>query len=147
MQKPEAPYVIVSVVMPETDDPATSGHIVNHHCAPTVSHESLERIGESEWTLRAAYRQRGYAMLMELYANERNEEGARAYAKYVADGQAGRRVKPFPKEKLPREVLRRQACGELDERQALEDAKRTAPTTGRVSRPRKPEAETEETSA
>lgn len=134
MITPETPYVIVSVVTPETDDPATSGRIVNHHCAPTISHESLEQIAPGQWTLRAAYRMRGYAMLLEIYAQERNPDGAAAWAKYIADGQAGKRVKPFPKELLPREVLRRQACGETDEATALADAQRTAPDTSRSSK-------------
>lgn len=134
MITPETPYVIVSVVTPETDDPATSGRIVNHHCSPTISHESLEQIGPNRWTLRAAWRDRGYAMLLDIYAHERNAEGAAAWAKYIADGQAGKRVKPFPKELLPREVLRRQACGETDEATALADAQRTAPDTSRTSK-------------
>lgn len=134
MISPETPYVIVSVVTPETDDPATSGRIVNHHCSPTISHESLEQTGANTWTLRAVYRMRGYAMIGELYAQERNQEGAEAWAKYLADGQAGKRVKPFPKELLPREVIRRQACGETDEAQALADAQRTAPDTSRTSK-------------
>lgn len=132
MHKIETPYVIVSVVTPETDDPATSGRVVNHHCAPTISHESLEPAGPGRWTLRAVYRDIGYAMLADLYAQERNADGAAAWAKYIADGQAGKRVKPFPRHLLPREVIRRQACGETDEAQALADANRTAPVTGRA---------------
>jgi len=128
----ETPYVIVSVVTPETDDPATSGRIVNHHCAPTISHESLEMVGPNRWTLRAAWRDRNYAMLLDLYAQERNADGAAAWTKYLADGQAGKRVKPFPRELLPREVIRRQSCGETDPVQALADANRTAPVTGRT---------------
>lgn len=134
--KIDTPYVIVSVVTPETDDPATSGRIVNHHCAPTISHESLEQTGPNRWTLRAAYRDVGYVQLLDLYAQERNTEGAAAWVKYIADGQAGKRVKPFPREKLPREVIRRQACGETDREQALDDANRTAPVTAKAARGR-----------
>ena len=137
MFKINDPYVIVSVVTPETDDPATSGRIVNHHCAPTISHESLEQTGPNTWTLRAAYRDHGYVMLLDLYSHERRPEDAALWKQYIADGQSGKRVKPFPRERLPREVIRRQACGETDDAQALADANKTAPVT---SRARKPEA-------
>lgn len=135
--KIDTQYVIVSIVTPETDDPATSGRIVNHHCSPTISHESLEQTGPNTWTLRAAYRDRGYVQIFDLYAHERRPEDAAAWRQYIADGQAGKRVKPFPRERLPREVIRRQACGETDEATALVDANRTAPVTNRA---RKPEA-------
>lgn len=136
MHKIDTPYVIVSVVTPETDDPATSGRIVNHHCSPTISHESLEQTGPDRWTLRAAFRDRGYVQILDLYAQERNTEGAAAWLKYIADGQAGKRVKPFPKSLLPREVIRRQACGETEPEAALADAQRTAPDTSRTSKGR-----------
>lgn len=132
---PETPYIVVSVVTPETDDPATSGRIANFPCAATITHEMLERTGPTTWTLRSTWRDRGYSMLGDLYAQERNPEGLAAWKAYVEAFQAGRRVAPFPKDKLPREVVRRQACGELDESQALLEAKRTAPVTGRMKKP------------
>jgi hypothetical protein len=133
MLKPEAQYVIVSVVTPETDDPATSGRVINIPCAPTVSHPMLERNGPT-WSLRAAYRDRGYTTMEACYAQEHNEDGAAAWVKLIEDSQAGKRVGTFPREKLPKEVLRRQACGEIDTVKALEDAKRTAPVTSKVTK-------------
>lgn len=135
MLKPEHPYIIVSVVSPETDDPATSGRVTNYPCAPTVSHPSLEQGDGLSWSLRGPWRDRGYVTMQALYEQERNSEGAAAWAKYIADGQAGKRVGVFPREMLPREVLRRQACGETDSARALEDAKRTAPVTSRTVKP------------
>lgn len=134
MLKPEAPYVIVSVVTPETDDPSTSGRVINFPCAPTISHPMLERTGEATWSLRSSYRDRGYTTIEACYAQERNPEGAAEWAQSIADSQAGKRVGAFPREKLPKEVLRRQACGELDEAKALADAKRTAPVTSKVAK-------------
>lgn len=134
MLSPETPYVIVTIVTPETDDPATSGRVINLPCAPTISHDMLERTGEKTWGLRLAWVERGYSMINALYQHEANLEHATDWAKYVADGQAGKRVGVFPREKLPKEVIRRQACGELDEVKALADAKRTAPVTGKVSK-------------
>lgn len=131
--KPEAPYVIVSVVSPQTDDPSTSGRITNYPCAPTVSHPVLERSG-STWIVRAAAMNLGYTLIQSLYAQERFTEGAARWEKFIADSQAGKRVGAFPREFLPKEVLRRQACGELDEAQALADAKRTAPVTAKVAK-------------
>jgi len=133
MLKPEHPYTIVSVVTPETDDPSTSGRVINFPCAPTVSHEMLEQGAGLTWSLRGPWRDRGYATMESLYAQERNPEGAAAWAKFIADGQAGKRVGVFSREQLPREVLRRQACGETDTTQALVDAKRTAPVTNKVA--------------
>lgn len=133
MIRPETSYVIVTVVTPETDDPATSGRVVNFPCSPTVSHELLEQSGDG-WTLRGRPREMGYALMHELYRQERNQAGLDKWLAHVAAFQAGKKVKPFPKEDLPREVIRRQACGELDEAQALQDAKRTAPVSARVSK-------------
>ena len=135
MLSPEQPYIIVSVVTPETDDPSTSGRVINFPCAPTISHEMLEQGDGLTWSLRGPWRDRGYATMDALYLQERNAEGAAAWAKYLADAQAGKRVGVFPREKLPREVLRRQACGETDSARALEDAKRTAPVTSRTVKP------------
>ena len=129
---PETPYIIVTVVTPETDDPGTSGRVVNYPCAATITHEMLERTGPAIWTLRSIWRDRGYSLLQDLYAQERNSEGMAAWKAYVDAFQTGKRVVPFAKDKLPREVLRRQACGELDEAQALTEAKRTAPVTGKT---------------
>lgn len=127
-------YTIVTIVTPETDDPATSGRVVNLPCSPTITHETLEQIGPSAWTLRSYARSRGYGMILEMYQQEGRSEDAADWIKQVADQQAGKRCKPFPREKLPKEVIRRQACGELDEVQALADAKRTAPVTARVAK-------------
>lgn len=133
MLNPETPYTIVSIVTPSTDDPSTSGRVINFPCAPTVSHEMLEQT-DGGWSLRSAWRDRDYVTMEALYQQERNPEGAAAWAKYIADGQAGKRVGVFPREKLPREVIRRQACGETDETTALADARRTAPVTGKVAK-------------
>lgn len=130
----KSPYTIVTIITPETDDPATSGRVVNLPCSPTVSHETVVQVGPNEWTLRPHARKNGYGMMLEFYAQERREADAAAWVKQIADEQAGKRCGPFPREKLPREVIRRQACGELDDVQALEDANRTAPVTGKVSR-------------
>lgn len=134
MLKPETPYVIVTVVTPETDDPSTSGRVINFPCAPTVSHPMLEATSSGGWSLRSEPMMMGYATIQTLYAQERFTEGAARWEKFIADSQAGKRVGAFPREWLPKEVLRRQACGELDETQALADAKRTAPVTSKVSK-------------
>lgn len=133
MLKPEAQYVIVSVVTPETDDPATSGRVVNLPCAATITHPMLERTGPATWSLRAAYRDRGYTTMESCFAQEHNEVHAAEWLQLLDDTQSGKRVTAFPRHKLPKEVLRRQACGEIDTDQALEDAERTAPVTSKVS--------------
>jgi len=92
MLSPEQPYIIVSVVTPETDDPSTSGRVINFPCAPTISHEMLEQGDGLTWSLRGPWRDRGYATMDALYLQERNAEGAAAWAKYLADAQAGKRV-------------------------------------------------------
>lgn len=137
MLKPETPYVIVTVVTPETDDPSTSGRVINFPCAPTVSHPMLEATSSGGWNIRSEAMLMGYTTIQACYAMERNAAGAAKAAKwekYIADSQAGRRVGAFPREDLPLEVLRRQACGELDEAQALSDAKRTPQVTAKVAK-------------
>lgn len=129
--KPETPYVIVSVVTPETDDPSTSGRIVNFPCAPTVTHEMLMRVDDT-WMLQPKAAAIGYVTVKDLYQQERNGAGWDAWQAHVASWQGGKRFTPFPREKLPREVLRRQACGETDEALALELSKKTAPVTGKI---------------
>lgn len=135
MLKPEVPYVIVSVVTPQTDRPETSGRIINFPCSPTVSHEMLEQVGDKmEWSLRGPWRDRGYTTMDALYRQENNEAGLEAWVKFIQRGQAGQvqRGEVFDRSKLPREVIRRQACGEVDEAKALSDANRTAPVTNRT---------------
>jgi len=134
MLKPETPYVIVSVVTPETDDPSTSGRVINFPCSPTVSHPMLEASSSGGWNIRSEAMMLGYVTIQALYAREKNPGGAAEWDKLIADSQAGKRVGAFPREKLPREVLRRQACGELDEVQALADAKRTPQVTAKVAK-------------
>lgn len=132
MLKPETPYLIVTIVTPETDDPATSGTVVNIPCAPTVTHELLIR-DQGVYSLRPSATRAGYVLLEDLYRAERNERGWEEYQAYVADWQAGRaKRKPFQKEKLPREVLRRQSCGEIETEHQVEGARRAPPTTGKA---------------
>ncbi len=132
MIPPERPPTIVPIVTPQTDDPATSGRIRNLSCSPTVAHDWLLR-DESGYALRPSYTRAGYALLEDVYSQEGNPQGWARYQAYIAAWQSGKaRRKPFPRSELPNEVLRRQACGDIDS--AEETAKRSPPTTGRVSK-------------
>lgn len=123
MLKPEEPYTIVTIVTPETDDPATSGCVVNLPCAPTVTHESLMR-DRGQYYLRPGHVDAGYRLLKDLYVAEDNAAGWADYQAHVAAFQAGRRVGRFPLAKLPREVRRRQGAGVEGE---TEEPKRRKP--------------------
>lgn len=145
MLKANTPYIIVSVVTPETDDPATSGKVVNYPCAPTISHDVIELTEEGQYLVRAAYAQRGYIAVLDLLKSEKDRdplsgltgaEKAERHRDYHARAQAGQRVGPYPREWLPREAIRRQACGETDPVQALADANKTAPPTAKLAQGR-----------
>lgn len=142
MLKANTPYVIISVVTPQTDDPTTSGRVINFPCAPTVSHDMVE-FTEGQYLVPAAYSRRGYVREIDLLADETGVDpecgltGPEKLAKhleYHQRAQAGHRVGNYPKEWLSIECRRRQAVGEPDTKQALADANRTAPVTARLAK-------------
>lgn len=140
MLKPESPYTILPIVTPETDDPATSGTVVNIPCAPTIGHDLIMREG-GVYSLRPFAQRAGYVTLEALYLAEGNKQGWEEYRAYVeafTSGKAKRQA--FPKDKLPREVLRRQSCGEIEPEKQVEAARRAPPTTGKAAKVKQAEA-------
>lgn len=137
-----APYVIVSVCTPETDDPATSGKVINYPCAPTISHDCIELTEEGSYLVKSTFTSRGYVSILDLCRAEKpdpsdpftGEQKWEKHVKYHTDAQAGKRVGNYPREWLPREVIRRQSCGETDHVQGLVDASRTAPVTSKLTK-------------
>ncbi len=137
-----APYVIVSVCTPMTDDPTTSGKVINYPCAPTISHDCIELTDEGTYLVKSTFASKGYISILDLCMNEKpaaddpltGEQKWAKHVKYHADAQAGKKVGPYPREWLPREVVRRQACGETDSVQAMADANRTAPVTAKLAK-------------
>lgn len=111
----EDPYTYVALVTPMTADPATSGKIKHLPCAPQVKHKWLvaQEVarGMVDFFVTPLAARAGYILLRDLYMAEGNPEGWADYERHLRDIAAGRKVKPFPVDKLPREVLRRRACG------------------------------------
>lgn len=103
------PYTYVAVVTPMTDDPATSGKIKWLACAPTVKHKWLQMMvvsaDKADWVISPIFQRRGFLLLRDLFSYEGRMED------WDLAVECRRRNKPFPKDKLPKEVLRRQACG------------------------------------
>lgn len=115
----EDPYTYVAIVTPMTADPATSGKIKHLPCAPQVKHKWIvsqvvgrNRAGEVvDFFIAPLAARVGYILLRDLYMAEGNPEGWAEYERHMKAIAAGQKVKPFPADKLPREVLRRRACG------------------------------------
>lgn len=111
----ESPYTLVAVVTPITDDPGTSGKIKHLPCAPQVKHKWLRAYdagdGKVDYAIEPLYGRRGYVLLRDLFEAEHRAEDWAAYERMLADLALGKRVKPFPQERLPAEVLRRRARG------------------------------------
>lgn len=109
------PYRLIAVVTPITDDPATSGKIKHVPCSPTIKHKWLVAFydddGKLDWQVEGRFMRKGYMLLRDLFEKEGNHEGWAEYEKHLAECAAGKARKPFPVEKLPREVLFRRACG------------------------------------
>ena len=118
----ESPYTYVALVTPMTGDPATSGKIRHLPCAPTVKHACLrnyevsvrrgdEYVSEISYSVEPAYQKAGYVLLGDLFEAEGMLEEWKQYQQLLRDLALGRKVKPFPEDKLPKEVRRRRACG------------------------------------
>lgn len=145
MLNANAPYTIVSVVTPETNDPSSSGKVINYPCAPTISHDILElaQDGSGQYLVSATYSMKGYIREIDLLAREQDKdpvsdltgkEKLALHLDYHRRAQRGERVGNYPKEWLSLECRRRQAVGETNPEQAYEDAKRTAPVTAKLSK-------------
>lgn len=110
------PYTLVAIVTPITDDPATSGKIRHVPCSLSIRHKWLTPFAHEDGTLdyqvEGKYARKGYVLLRDLFEAEGNVDGWEEYKKHLAECAAGRARKPFPEDKLPREVRRRRACGD-----------------------------------
>lgn len=98
----------------------------------------LERNSKGTWIIRSEYRDAGFSLLESLYDDEGNAEGWELYERYIAAWQSGATRSPFPRDKLPKEVIVRQSCGADPE---FADEFAVPPTTGatRVEKPKKGE--------
>lgn len=119
-------YKIITIVHPPSNDPGTSGRVINLHCGGGVCHPHVVRT-QHGWTLRESFRQKGYRMLQEVYAQEQNLEGWERYQRYVAAWQSGQTRSPFPPQWLPEYVQNARRCLVSDE---FADAFRSPPVTG-----------------
>lgn len=125
--------VIVSVVLPPSQDPTLSGRIRNICVRGVDSSGWLADDGEGGWTLSKAMERKGLTMLEDRYADEKNSEGWALYQRYIKDWQAGKTQRPFPDHLLPKAVqdLQRGILGEADADPWNLPA--PTPTTGAVS--------------
>lgn len=132
----EDPYTLIAVVTPMTGDPATSGKIKHLPCAPQVKHKWLRAYdvggGMVDYAVEPLYQRAGYVLLRDLFEAEGLTEEWKLYQQLLKDLSAGRRVKPFPEDKLPREVRRRRACGAEPEAKAEADAPAQGKGRGRA---------------
>lgn len=120
---------IVPLVAPISGDPAQSGRIANIPATPQIHVRWLERDDEGSWIVKAKFAKQGWILLEDLYAAEGDHEGWAYYQRYLEKWQAGKTRVSFPKDRLPKEVLRRQNGGADPE---FHDEFASAPTTGRV---------------
>lgn len=110
------PPRIVPVVTPMTGDPRTSGKIKHLACAPQVTHSWLVQFedddqGTVDYAIEPKAGRKGFVLLRDLFEAEGDHDGWAAYEKCMRKfGSYG--AKPYPEDKLPKEVLRRRACGE-----------------------------------
>lgn len=126
---------VVPIVAPISNDPSNSGRVLNLRPTPQITHKWLERSKAGAWIIRAEYRDAGWRMLREIYESEGDEEGWVYYKRYLEKWAAGTTRVSFPKDRLPKEVQHRQACGHaLDH----EDEFARPPTTGKISEPKAP---------
>lgn len=119
--------VIVPIVAPMSGDPGNSGRVVNVPATPQIHVRWLEKSSSGEWIIRSEHARKGWALLEDLYAAERNPEGWVRYQRYISKWQAGTTKSSFPKEWLPQEVIRRQSCGDDPD---FADEFASPPTTG-----------------
>lgn len=132
MQLASAPFRIVPVVSPISNDPASSGRVMNLPCGGGTNHAQVEPVYDRDgnvrdYAIRASYRERGWLTLKEAYMLDDDEEGWQKYQRYIKASQSGMTRHRFPPEDLPREVLRRQKVSLPDEFAPV------APTTGKLA--------------
>lgn len=155
-----APYRIVPVVSPLSNDPSTSGRVVNLPCGGGVCHRQVMMLDDGDYGIHPTYYKRGWRLLFDLYDEEATalqreadihrgtpEHDAKAalakasrenkarYESYLVSWEKGTTRSSFPKQWLPREVLDRHRCALPD---AFADAFRSPPVTGAVSEGPKP---------
>lgn len=120
MQLARAPYKVIPIVAPISADPATSGKIRNLPVGGGVEHSQLEAIRNEigdiiDYDVRAPARRRGWVRLQDLYEAEGRAEDWDLYRRHMEAASAGRTRVPFPRDRLPAEVLRRQQAAVPDE--------------------------------
>jgi hypothetical protein len=135
MQDATAPYRVIPIVAPVSNDPNTSGKIRNLHVGGGVQHQQLVTVTDPRTgrilghEINPAYHRAGWRKLEDLYAEEHNPEGWAKYARYLDAWRAGRTRSPFPAADLPRAVVERQRATVPDE---FADDFRAKPVTGAV---------------
>lgn len=129
--------IIVSVVMPPSDDRSQSGRIKNVAVRGVDTSGWLAEDGEGGWALTRAMERKGYKLLEDCYRDEKNPDGWAAYLRYVKDWQYGRTKRSFPAHLLPKYVLDLQRGLLADSDKDPWHFDPVAPTTGKIDEPKK----------
>ena len=135
MQDAQAPYSIVPVVAPVSNDPNTSGKIRNLHVGGGVQHQQLVTVTDPRTgrilghEINPAHHRAGWRKLEDLYHEEGNAEGWLKYKRYLQAWRDGTTKVSFPSHLLPKAVIERQRAMVPDE---FADEFRTKPTTGAI---------------
>lgn len=140
MQLASAPFRYFPVVAPISNDPATSGRVINLPCGGGVNNAQVEAVYDARgevvnYVLRASYRERGWLTLRDAYLIDGDEEGWAKYQRYLKAFAANQTRHPFPPEDLPAEVLRRKKTSLPDEFAPV------VPTTGKIAAESQPAPE------
>lgn len=98
---------IVVIVSPE-DDEEGGGRFKFLQCSSTVTHALLLRYNDDEGGEKIAvnpkFHARGWRLLRDLYAEERNLKGFKEFEDWYRANIGKRKTTEFPPEKLPLEV-------------------------------------------